>query len=207
MNKNEKIVFVVILLFLPFLVLARIGVGVGIGKIVVEQTLKPGWIYNLPSLPVLNTGDEPSEYGVSIEYHEGQENNPQMGLKPKKEWFSFEPSSFYLEPGQAQQVQIKLTLPLKGVQPGNYFAYLEAHPVKKEVSGQTSVGVAAAAKLYFKVAPANIFVGIYYRIISLFTFYSPWSYVVLAIIVIAILVYLFRKFFSVKIGVELKKKQ
>ena len=35
-------------------------------------------IYNLPLLPVSNTGDEPGEYGVSIEYHEGQEKNPEM---------------------------------------------------------------------------------------------------------------------------------
>jgi hypothetical protein len=193
-------------LFLPVLVLARVGVGVGIGKIVVDQKLKPGLIYVLPSLPVLNTGDEPGDYGVSIEYHEGQETNPQMGLKPKKEWFSFEPSQFHLEPGQAQQVQIKLTLPLKGVKPGNYFAYLEAHPIVKEKAGQTRVGVAAAAKLYFTVAPANFLVGIYYRIASFFALYSPWSYVVLAIVVLAILIALFRRFFSVKIGISLRKK-
>jgi len=194
------------MLFLPVLALARIGVGVGIGKIVVDQPLKPGLIYILPSLPVLNTGDEPGEYGVSIEYHEGQETNPQMGLKPQREWFSFEPATFHLEPGQVQQVQIKLTLPLKGVRPGNYFAYLEAHPIKKEAAGQTTVGVAAAAKLYFTVKPANIFVGMYYRIASLFALYSPWSYVVLGVILAAILVLLFRQFFTFKIGISLKKK-
>jgi hypothetical protein len=204
MKANRIILFLG--LFLPVLVLARVGVGVGIGKIVVDQKLKPGLIYVLPSLPVLNTGDEPGDYGVSIEYHEGQETNPQMGLKPKKEWFSFEPSQFHLEPGQAQQVQIKLTLPLKGVKPGNYFAYLEAHPIVKEEAGQTRVGVAAAAKLYFTVAPANFLVGIYYRIASFFALYSPWSYVVLAIVILAILIALFRRFFSVKIGISLRKK-
>jgi len=192
--------------FLPVLVLARIGVGVGTGKIVVDQPLKPGLIYTLPSLVVLNTGDEPGEYGVSIEYHEGQETNPEMGLKPAKEWLSFEPEKFHLEPGQAQQVKIKLSLPVKGVKPGQYFAYLEGHPVKKDVAGQTTIGVAAAAKLYFRVAPANFFVGVYYRIASLFALYSPWSYVVLAIVVTAILIALFRRFFSFNIGISLKKK-
>jgi P pilus assembly chaperone PapD len=204
--KLNRIIILLLGLFLPVLVLARVGVGVGIGKIVVDQKLKPGLIYVLPSLPVLNTGDEPGDYGVSIEYHEGQETNPQMGLKPKKEWFSFEPSQFHLEPGQVQQVQIKLTLPLKGVKPGNYFAYLEAHPIVKEEAGQTRVGVAAAAKLYFTVAPANFLVGIYYRIASFFVIYSPWSYVVLAIVVLTILIALFRRFFSVKIGISLRKK-
>ena len=205
MGKKIVLIFSLFLL-LPILVLARIGVGVGIGKILVDQPLKPGLIYTLPSLPVLNTGDEAGEYGISIEYHEGQETNPTMGLKPPKEWFSFEPASFHLEPGQVQQVQIKLTLPLKDVRPGNYFAYLEGHPVKKEVTGQTSVGVAAAVKLYFKVAPANFFAGVYYRIISLFVLYSPWSYVCLAIVVVAILIGLFKKFFSFNIGISLKKK-
>jgi hypothetical protein len=204
--KKFSIVILGLALFLPVLVLARIGVGVGTGKIVVDQPLKPGLIYTLPSLMVLNTGDEPGEYGVSIEYHEGQETNPQMGLKPAKEWLSFEPEKFHLEPGQAQQVKIKLSLPVKGVKPGQYFAYLEGHPVKKDVAGQTTIGVAAAAKLYFKVAPANFFVGLYYRIASLFALYSPWSYVVLAIVVAAILIALFRRFFSFNIGISFKKK-
>ncbi len=195
---------VCLILFLPILVLAKIGVGVGIGKIVVDQPLKPGLIYTLPSLPVLNTGDEPGEYGVSVEYHEGQETNPEMGLKPKKEWFSFEPSTFYLKPGQVQQVQIKLSLPLKGVKPGNYFVYLEGHPIKKSVTGQTSVGVAAAAKLYFTVAPANIFEGIYYRILSLWVMYSPWCQIVLGMLVVAIIIAIFRKFFTLQIGIRKK---
>jgi hypothetical protein len=205
MKKFSFLIFGVVF-FLPVLVLARIGVGVGTGKIVVDQPLKPGLIYTLPSLMVLNTGDEPGEYGVSIEYHEGQEANPEMGLKPAKEWLSFEPEKFHLEPGQAQQVQIKLSLPVKGVKPGQYFAYLEGHPVKKDVAGQTTIGVAAAAKLYFRVAPANFFAGVYYRIVSLFALYSPWSYVVLAIVVAAILIALFRQFFSLNIGISFKKK-
>jgi hypothetical protein len=204
--KKFSFLILELVFFLPVLVLARIGVGVGTGKIVVDQPLKPGLIYTLPSLMVLNTGDEPGEYGVSIEYHEGQETNPEMGLKPAKEWLSFEPKKFHLEPGQAQQVQIKLSLPVKGVKPGQYFAYLEGHPVKKDVVGQTTIGVAAAAKLYFRVAPANFFAGIYYRITSLFALYSPWSYVVLAIVVAAILIALFRRFFSFNIGISFKKK-
>jgi hypothetical protein len=193
-------------LLLPILVLARIGVGVGTGKIVVDQPLKAGLIYTLPSLTVLNTGDEPGEYGVSIEYHEGQETNPKMGLKPPKEWLGFEPSEFYLEPGQAQQVQIRLTLPIKGAKPGTYFAYLEGHPVKKDISGQTSIGVAAAAKLYFTVAPANIFQGIYYRLLSILRNNAPWSYVVLALAAGSVLVVLFRKYFTFNIGISKKAK-
>lgn len=186
--------FAVLFLFVPIIVFGRIGVGVGLGKIQVDKPLKAGGIYDLPALPVLNTGDEPGEYGVSIEYHEGV---PQ--IRPAREWFRFEPQSFHLEPGQVQNVKVILTLPTK-VQPGDYFAYLEGHPVKKSVAGQTSIGVAAAAKLYFTVAPANIFQGIYYRFISLYSRYHPWDTIVLAIIFAAILILLFRKRFKIQIA-------
>jgi len=178
-----------IVLVLPVLVFGRIGVGVGIGKIQIDKPLKAGGIYDLPVLPVLNTGDEPGEYGVSVEY---QEDVSQM--RPAREWFQFEPQSFHLEPGETKTVKVLLTLPPK-TQPGDYFAYLEGHPVKTSVSGQTSIGVAAAAKLYFTVAPANIFQGIYYRFISLYSRYHPWDTIVLVVIfVILLLWFLSRKF-------------
>ena len=200
--KKIAILIVGLSLIVPILALAKIGVGVGTGKIVMDQTLKPGLIYTLPTLVVLNTGDEPSDYEVSITY---RENQPE--LKPSKEWFSFKPSKFYLEPGKNQAIQIKLSLPVNGAKPGNYFAFLESHPVKKTVNdGGTSVGVAAAAKLYFTVEPANFFVGVYYRLTSIFTLYAPWSYVVLAVLVAALLVTLSRRYFSFNIGIKPKKK-
>lgn len=199
-----KKTFVIILglgLVLPCLALAKIGVGMGTGKIQVDQRLKAGLIYTLPPIAILNTGDESSEYGVGIQYHE---NQPEM--RPPKEWFGFEPSEFHLEPGQSQIVQVKLTLPVRGAKPGDYFAFLQGFPIKKAVVGGTSVGVAAAAKLYFTVAPANFFVGVYYRAISLLTLYSPWSYALSAIIIAALAIVLFRRFFSFNIGVNVKKR-
>ena len=184
---------------LPVVALARVGVGVGVGKIQINEPLKAGGIYNLTALPVLNTGDEPGEYAVSIEYHEGQETNPEMGLRPAAEWFSFEPSLFSLEPGAAQTVAIKLSLPVKTV-PGDYFAYLEGHPIKKAGAGVTLIGIAAAAKLYFTVAPANIFQGLYYRFISLYSQYHPWDTIILAMIVAAVVFRLISKRFRFQIA-------
>jgi len=201
MKKNLVLILgLYLFLLLPMLALAKIGVGVGAGKITIDQPLKPGLIYTLPSLSVVNTGDEPGEYGVSIEYHEGQEQRADMGLRPNKEWFKFEPESFYLEPGQSQPVQIKLSLPIKGVKPGKYFAYLEGHPVMKSEAGVTSIGVAAAAKLYFTVAPANIFQGIYYRFISLYSRYHPWDTIILALIFAALVLRFISKRFKFQIA-------
>ncbi len=64
--------FFLLTIFLSFFsqTLAQIGVGVGVGKIQVDEKLKPGMIYQLPSFTVLNTGGEPSDYEISIQYHE-----------------------------------------------------------------------------------------------------------------------------------------
>lgn len=193
-NQLFFVLLVILFILTPIIVFGRVGVGVGTGKIQVDKPLKAGGIYDLPALPVLNTGDEPGEYGVSVEY---QESVPQ--IRPAREWFHFEPQSFYLEPGSVQTVKVTLTLPAK-TQPGDYFAYLEGHPIKKSVAGETSVGVAAAAKLYFTVAPANIFQGIYYRLISLYSRYHPWDTIILAILFVAVLFRLIGKRFKIQIA-------
>ncbi|MBZ9572460.1 hypothetical protein KJA15_03960 [Patescibacteria group bacterium] len=177
--------------------LAGVGVGVNLGKIKVDEPLKPGGIYNFPSIGVINTGDEPGEYELEVTYHQDQ---PQ--LRPAQEWFSFVPSSFYLEPGQSQSVAIKLTLPVK-TKPGDYFAYLEAHPIIKAGPG-TTIGVAAATKTYFTVVPANIWQAIIWRVSSFFTMYAPWTYVVLAIVITAVIIVIFRKHFAFKIAIRKK---
>lgn len=189
------IFFIIAVLVLPLIVSARIGVGVGTGKIKIDEPLKPGNISVLPSITVFNTGDEPADYEVKISYLSSQ---PQ--LRPDEEWFSFNPSSFSLEPGQSQSVAIRLTLPVKA-KPGDYLAYLEARPVVKPGSG-TTLNVAAATKFYFTVVPANIWYAAFYRISYFFGTYAPWSWLILAIIFGAIILVFFRKFFVFQVGVK-----
>lgn len=201
MDKNIflKILFISIVscLFTTSLVFAGIGVGVNLGKIEIDTPLKPGGIYNFPSIGVINTGDEPGEYELDATYHQDQ---PQ--LRPAREWFSFSPSSFHLEPGQSQNVAVKLNLPMK-MKPGDYFCYLEAHPIIKAGPG-TTIGVAAATKTYFSVIPANIWQAMYYKASSFLTIYAPWTYVVLAMVVAAIIISIFRKFFAFQLGIRRK---
>ncbi len=182
--------FLILSLTLPLIALAGVGVGVNLGKIEIDEPLKPGGIYNFPSIGVLNTGDTAGQYELAVTYHQDQ---PQ--LKPSAEWFSFSPGLFHLEPGASQNVAVKLSLPVK-LKPGDYFSYLEAHPVIKAKGGGTTIGVAAATKTYFTIAPANIWQAIYYKTASLLTIYAPWTYVVLAIIAGAIIIAIFRKFFA-----------
>lgn len=188
--------FSLFILLFPVFVAAKIGVGVGTGKIVVDQTLKPGTIYDLPALTVFNTGDVESDYTVGIAYHEQQSE-----LKPDKSWFSFSPSTFTLKPGEAQEVKIQLHLPVK-TEPGNYFAYLEGSPSTKGESGGTKVGIAAAAKLYFQVVPSTFWEGLYYRVISLMKVYEPWPSRIAYGVGFLAAWFLFKKFFHVQINLK-----
>jgi len=186
-------------LILPGMILARVGVGVGSGKINVDQILKPGMIYQLPVLPVINTGDETSEYEITIQYH-----TQQSQLKPQADWFYFGPQLFELGAGQTKNVAVEIKLPLKAV-PGDYFAYIEAHPRTSNEGGTASVGIAAAAKLYFTVAPANFFEGLYYRVTGFMAIYSPWTWIVFFTILSLAFLAVIKKFFSFKVNVSFKK--
>lgn len=197
------------LLIFPVMIFAKSGVGIGTGKIELSEPLKSGAIYKLPSLTIFNTGDERGRYRMDVEYQQGQEEGGGY-FQPAREWFTFDPPTFELEPGKAQAVQVQLTLPLKTV-PGRYFAYLEGQTVHRGGSGGATIGVAAAAQLYFKVAPANIFQALYYRTSALFKKYSPWSWVGLWLVVGAIVIIIFRaifkKFFKLQIGISRKEQE
>ena len=196
MNKFLFFVFLLLIVF-PASVFATIGVGVGTGKIQVEDKLKPGVIYRLPPLVVVNTGDEPSDYKVLVSYHTQQ---PQ--LRPPQNWFIFSPQNFHLDPKKVQAVNIKLNLPIR-IAPGDYFAYLESQPVKKTSGGGgTTIGVAAAAKLYFTVVPANIFYAIYYKIISIWDIYAPWPQRAAIVIGILFLLNIIKRFFNIQINLK-----
>lgn len=185
---------------MPTVVSARIGVGVGTGKIVVEDQLKPGIIYQLPLLTVLNTGDEPTTYGLSIEYHEDQPER-----RPSQEWFVFSPSGFSLDPGGVQQVEVTLNLPVRAA-PGDYFAYLEAHPRKSSDSGTTNINIAAAAKLSFTVVPANVLSAMYYRGVSFWQVYAPWPRRAAIGILAVITVFIVRRYLNIDVSLRNRER-
>lgn len=179
---------------LPAVATASIGVGVGTGKIEIKETLKSGGIYKLSPLLVTNTGTEQADYTVSTTLNEKQSQ-----LKPDPRWFSFTPNTFTLSPGGRQMVTPTINLPLKTA-PGNYFAYLEAHPAQTVKQGTAVVGVAAATKLSFKVVPSNLFFAMYFRLINLYKEFAPLSYVFTALIILLPVVLLIKKFVHIELG-------
>ncbi|OGY96889.1 MAG: hypothetical protein A2543_00860 [Candidatus Komeilibacteria bacterium RIFOXYD2_FULL_37_8] len=199
MKKITLGVFLVALFLVPAIVLARVGVGVGTGKIIIEEGLNPGQSYLLPNFSVSNTGDEVANYASGIEYKQGIKE-----LNPDKEWFSIEPRVFRLEPGDMQNVEVRLNIPIK-VTPGDYFAFVEAHPVVDTKTPGANINVAAASKLYFTIKPANIFQGIYYKTVSFFVDNAPWTYIVLGVLILALIVTFFRQKFNFNISIGKKK--
>ena len=179
---------------------AKVGVGMGAGEIRVTESIKPGGIYSLPSLRVFNTGDETTTYGMNIAYHQ---DNPQ--LRPEKSWFSFTPATFTIEPGDSQEIQITMSVPVK-TDPGEYFAFLESGPVAEGGPG-TSVGVAVATKLYFDVVHANLWSALTYRISTFLTIYAPWSWIGVGLILCAAAAFIFARFFSLDVSLRKKKTQ
>jgi hypothetical protein len=175
---------------------AKIGVGVNTGTIQVDERLKAGMIYKLPPITIINTGDEPSDYTTSVAYHQDQPE-----LRPEKNWFLFTPKEFSLAPGEGQLIDININLPIK-IEPGDYFAYLEGRPLATVERGKTTLGVAAAAKLYFTVVPANLIYAVYYKITTFFEIYAPWPQRTLAAILALGVLLLIKKFFNVRVNLK-----
>ena len=165
-----------ILLLSPGTASAQVGVGVNVGKIQVDETVSPGGTYTLPSIGVVNTGHDPSEYSLRITYQFEQE-----ALEPPEDWFSFKPDSFRLEPNQTQSVEIRLKLPLTA-RPGDYFAFIEAYPISTGGGGGVTIGIAAATKLNFTVKPSNVFSAAFLWSFHRFRDSSPWSWIVVGIL-------------------------
>lgn len=198
MQKILLTLLISVALFFPQTALAKIGVGVGLGKIQIDEKLSPGGIYKLPTLPVLNTGDEAGEYKVEITYLSDQPE-----LRPDASWFSFTPQSFPLSAGGSQNVEVSLTIPVDA-RPGNYFAFLEAHPVAKGEG--VTIGVAAATKLNFTVKPSGVLGAAIERARSLLENNAPVSYIIIAVIgavlALSLLIIVGRKYLAVQIRLK-----
>lgn len=176
---------------------ADVGVGVNLGSIDIDDRLAPGGRYSLPTLGVINTGDEPGDYEVVISYLADQDEK-----RPPEDWFEFQPQRFFLEAGDSQQVNIRITLP-NGAEPADYFALIEAHPVSTQEG--VTIGVAAATKLSFTVKPSSQFAAWRLNVAHFFEDGTPWSYVIPSSLLALLLLYLLRRYFRLRLRVERRR--
>ena len=145
------------------------GVGINVARIEVTERLAQGGDYDLSNLAVSNTGDESADYEMTIHAVSGQTQH-----KPDPAWFDFTPQRFSLEPGETQNVSMRLEVPT-GADTGDYFAQVHAEIVTEGTGN--SVGIAAAAQLSFTVKSSSWFAAQRLRINRYLRDAEPWSYV------------------------------
>ncbi len=171
------------------------GVGVDVAEIEIDEVLTPGNVYHLPTVAVINTGDQTASYEVGITYL-----NNQQELMPSADWFEFDPQSFPLEPGTSKRVAPDLHLP-RDAPPGDYFALIEAHPVI-ESSGGATIAIAVATKLRFSVKKISRAVSVLDAIGDFFRNTAPYCYIILGLVAAVIVVLLSRRFFRFRLKLE-----
>lgn len=155
------------------------GVGVSVGEMKVETVLSPGSSYKLPPISVVNTGDEHSDYLVSIGYLVDQQQ-----MQPRADWLEFEPQRFSLDPDVSADVVARLVLPSDAA-PGEYFALVKAQTVAQ--SEGSSVGVAAATKLSFSVESSGWLESRARQVNRWLYDGSPWTYLLPAALLLGFL--------------------
>jgi hypothetical protein len=167
------------------------GVRIDIGRIVVEQDLSPGGSYRLPVIGISNPGTETTTYRMGAGYVEGEKRR-----RPAENWFRFSPRQFTLAPEKTQAVTARLELPT-GADPGDYAALIQATIVSDTRGAQ--VGAAAAARLTFTVEPSSWLQAWWLKVKTWLSDRAPWSWLVPALVLSAILVWLIQRRFAFRI--------
>ena len=180
---------------IPGTVSAQPGVGVTVGKIQIDQKLSSGGSYNLPSIGVINTGHDAGDYRVRISTLSDQDE-----LRPSEDWFSFSPEEFFLEPEGTQTISIRVKIPITA-RSGDYFALIEASPVRAETGGVV-ISIAAATKLNFSVQSSNRIIGSARWIYTRVSDGSPYSWIIIGLIIVLPLGYWFRRRLRFNISLE-----
>jgi hypothetical protein len=173
---------------------ANPGVAITPAKIEVEDRLQPGRRYELPDVSVINNGTEPQEYEVLISYEEVDGK-----LKPPPQWVRLQPSRFTLSPGQAQLVQVDVSVPI-GAGKGDYYAFIEASTIV--TGGGQSISAGVATTLTFTVAEASGLEGWRNRVDQFLDDSEPWTYIVPVVALIAMLVLWSRRYVRYRFPIQ-----
>lgn len=128
---------------------AKIGTGVGAAPIALSAPARAGSSYSLPSLWVVNTGDEPAVYRVAV----GPSSSGKKMAGVPRGWVKIGRDGFNLTPGEGTWVPLSLQVPADAAA-GRYEANLVAGTLRQN-SGGAGLGAAAATRLQFTVTPGR----------------------------------------------------
>jgi len=136
----KKLIIVLLLLAFPLSVLAGAGLGLSAPTFKLGELIK-GRCYDVGVMTVRNfQGDETGTYNMDVTY---LQDAPERRIP--REWVTFTPQTFSLEPNEFQTVDVDLCMP-HNAKKTDYFAFLEVGLVS---SG--NINIAVATKLYFTV--------------------------------------------------------
>jgi len=132
---------------LPSAVFAQVGVGIDPGEIAGLPPVEADTPITV-AVTVRNPGTESAIYQMLAQPLAGEAELP---INPT--WFTFEPATFDLDGGAAQEIKVSFMVP-EGAESGDYLALVTAQLVfgEPETSG-AQVGAAVATKVYFTVPP------------------------------------------------------
>ena len=137
----------VVVATLPSLAFAGAGVGIDPGEIKGLPPIEAGAPTTI-AVTVRNPGTESASYQMLAQPLNGVAELP---IDPN--WFSFEPATFDLDGGDAQEVKVTFTVP-EGTDAGDYLTLVTVQLVLGEpATSGAQVGAAVATKLYFTVTP------------------------------------------------------
>ena len=154
----------------------------------------------LPSLSVSNRTDEPTVFSVDATYIGDQEE-----LAADPAWFRFDPERFTLEPGAGQVVNVRMNIP-RDAKPGNYRVLLRARAEPPEAAGGgTVISAAVATTLLFTVENRNFH--FYDPLVDFFQDRSPFSYIGLGLLALAVAIELLRRRFRLRISLGVERRE
>jgi hypothetical protein len=125
------------------------GAGVGANPIVLSAVARPGRVYQLPSLYVVNTGTSPSHYRLKVEQFA-----PHAGRAVPPSWISFDRNGFLLKAKESTTIELRLTVPSRAAT-GKYVSDIVAGTeAGTKVSGAVA-SAQAATQLMFTVGTGS----------------------------------------------------
>jgi hypothetical protein len=133
---------------------ASVGVGVQAGPVLLTGAAHPGGSYALPPVYVVNTGTQPEVVSVRID-----RLSHGSGRAVPPSWVQAGPS-VRLTAHQAARISLQLVIPA-GARTGAYLSDVVAAGSGTISAGNANLGVAAATKLEFRVAPGPAGAGLW----------------------------------------------
>jgi hypothetical protein len=130
---------------LPSVALAAVGTGISANAIVLAGEARPGQSYRLPSVYVVNTGDQPATYFLKV-----QRMVPGQGRSVPAGWVGIGRSALALQPAESATVALVLRVPASAAL-GAYESDVVAGAFAAGGAGGASIGAAAATRLAFTV--------------------------------------------------------